>query len=82
MFKPGGLLGPRQSPGRAALDQLGTGNSAGDGDDKGGKDKKKEGNDYGGSGFDPRGLERAAKAAQVNCVYGCSDGDDHCFACV
>ncbi len=70
MFKPGGLFGPK--PGKAALDQAmggsapaggggGVGGSSGSKDDKKGGDEK----GYGGSGFDPRGLERAAKAAKV-----------------
>lgn len=72
MFKPGGLFGPK--PGKAALDQAmggsapapagGTGGGSSRDDKKGGDDKG-----YGGSGFDPRGLERAAKAAKV-CVRG------------
>lgn len=65
MFKPGGLFGPK--PGKAALEQ-----AVGGGPGKDDKDAKKGGGDsiggdksYGGSGFDPRGLERAAKAAKV-----------------
>lgn len=65
MFKPGGLFGPK--PGKAALEQaVGTGSGSDDN-----RDAKKGGGDsggdktYGGSGFDPRGLERAAKAAKV-----------------
>lgn len=71
MFKPGGLLGPRQTPGRMALDQMSGGGDGGSGkDDKGGSKDKKEEKSYSGSGFDPRGLERAAKAAQVSlCVH-------------
>lgn len=70
MFKPGGLFGPK--PGKAALDQaMGGSASAGGGGGSSGSsnrdDNKKGGDDksYGGSGFDPRGLERAAKAAKV-----------------
>lgn len=72
MFKPGGLFGPK--PGKAALEQaVGSGPASGGGGTGGsGKDDKdaKKGGDggdksYGGSGFDPRGLERAAKAAKV-----------------
>lgn len=70
MFKPGGLFGPK--PGKAALDQA-MGGSASAGGSSGGSsgassnDDKKGGDEkgYGGSGFDPRGLERAAKAAKV-----------------
>lgn len=68
MFKPGGLLGPRQTPGRVAMDQMAGGADGSSGkDDKGGSDSKdkKDEKSYSGSGFDPRGLERAAKAAQV-----------------
>lgn len=71
MFKPGGLFGPK--PGQAALEQAtsspgntAAGKSGGSGssskDDSKGGDKDKG---YSGSGFDPRGLERAAKAAKV-----------------
>ena len=72
MFKPGGLFGPK--PGKAALEQaVGSGpSSGGGGSGRDDKDAKKGGGDgsggdksYGGSGFDPRGLERAAKAAKV-----------------
>lgn len=71
MFKPGGLFGPK--PGKAALDQA-MGGSASTGGSSGGSsgtsinDDKKGGDEkgYGGSGFDPRGLERAAKAAKVS----------------
>lgn len=70
MFKPGGLFGPK--PGKAALDQaMGGSAPAGGGSSGGGKGDTKGGDEkgYGGSGFDPRGLERAAKAAKV-CVGG------------
>lgn len=79
MFKPGGLFGPK--PGQAALDQAVGGSSSasksrsstdvdgssrgGGGDGGGGGDKG-----YSGSGFDPRGLERAAKAAKVCVIQG------------
>lgn len=67
MFKPGGLLGPRPTPGRIALDQMASGGEDASGkDDKGSSGGgKKDDKSYSGSGFDPRGLERAAKAAQV-----------------
>lgn len=69
MFKPGGLFGPK--PGKAALDQAMGGSpsagSSGGSSSSNSKDDKKGGDEkgYGGSGFDPRGLERAAKAAKV-----------------
>lgn len=73
MFKPGGLFGPK--PGQAALEQAtsSTGNTAGGksgasgGSSKDKDDSKAGDKGYSGSGFDPRGLERAAKAAKV-CV--------------
>lgn len=75
MFKPGGLFGPK--PGKAALDQAmgGSGSAAGSSGGSSGnsKDDKKGGDEkgYGGSGFDPRGLERAAKAAKVRVETRC-----------
>ena len=84
MFKPGGLFGPK--PGKAALDQA-MGGSASAGGSGGGSsggssaDNTKGGDEkgYGGSGFDPRGLERAAKAAKV-CAPACA-GVKWCFVC-
>lgn len=67
MFKPGGWFAPSTSktPGQAALEQMG-GLGGGDGSSGKGKgDKKDDDKGYSGSGFDPRGLERAAKAAKV-----------------
>ena len=57
-----GLFGPPppKSPGDAALQQAGIGGGGAPGK----KDKDPEGKDEGG-GFDPTGLERAAKAAKV-----------------
>lgn len=66
MFKPGGWFAPSagKTPGQAALEQMG--GQGGGGDSKGNdKSKKDEDKNYSGSGFDPRGLERAAKAAKV-----------------
>lgn len=79
MFKPGGLFGPK--PGKAALDQAmggsaSAGAGAGGSGDRSGKDDKKGADEkgYGGSGFDPRGLERAAKAAKVRrCLLSVAD---------
>ena len=53
MFGPGGFFGPSQpkSPGEAAMKATG------------GNDGQNE--RYSGSGFDPTGLERAAKAAKI-----------------
>lgn len=77
MFKPGGWLAPggSKTPGQAALEQMGGGAAGGSGDGKDKKDDKgkKDEEKYSGSGFDPRGLERAAKAAQV-CFF--------CLCCV
>lgn len=66
MFKPGGIFGPK--PGQATLDQAaGSTGPTSKGDDR--DDKKGRGDaGYSGSGFDPRGLERAAKAAKVSFV--------------
>ena len=57
-----GLFGPPppKSPGDAALQQAGIGGGGAPGK----KDKDPEGK-YEGGGFDPTGLERAAKAAKV-----------------
>lgn len=70
MFKPGGWFAPSTSktPGQAALEQMGGLGGGGEDSSGKGKDEKSKKDDdkgYSGSGFDPRGLERAAKAAKV-----------------
>ena len=68
MFKPGGLFGPK--PGQAALDQaVGSTKPTPKSDDSSDDKKGKGDSGYSGSGFDPRGLERAAKAAKVGVTF-------------